>query len=345
MAEKRRPSGGISLIQVIASALAAVTATLALSYLGAAGTILGAALASAITVVGNFLYSRWLSRTHAAVKTIAKSAASGLNAVLPSLGGSSAADAESPTSPETPTEAGSPERKAAAAAPVPAETTDAAETAATAQIGPMGVNDVATSPNIDTAVLAAKGSEEAQNPTMTMSIADGAASADEVVGEDDNATSRGPAWWAWLVNRFGIRRVLVGLGILVFVLIMTVVTIGELLAGNSLSDSLRGLNSDGRTTIGLQGNPPAPEPTHKDQVITPTPTGEEPVPTGEPSTEPSGIPEPTPTEPTAKPETPTPPPRESTKPTPTEPPTPPPTHTPTVEPTPPPDPTDPPTRP
>ncbi|MDR3107526.1 MAG: hypothetical protein LBU05_04940, partial [Bifidobacteriaceae bacterium] len=75
MAESKKPGGGISVIQVLASALAAVTSTVALSYLGVGGTILGAALASVITVVGNFLYSRSLDRTHKVVKNLAQQAA------------------------------------------------------------------------------------------------------------------------------------------------------------------------------------------------------------------------------------------------------------------------------
>lgn len=54
-----RPSG----VQVAASALAAVTATALLSTLGVAGTLIGAALSSIITVFANYLYSSSLRRT------------------------------------------------------------------------------------------------------------------------------------------------------------------------------------------------------------------------------------------------------------------------------------------
>ncbi len=53
----------MSATQVVASALAAVTATLAASYLGVAGTLIGAAVASVVTVVGNTLYSHSIART------------------------------------------------------------------------------------------------------------------------------------------------------------------------------------------------------------------------------------------------------------------------------------------
>ncbi|MGC5165716.1 hypothetical protein [Luteimicrobium sp. DT211] len=55
-----RPSG----VQITASALAAVSSTLLLSYFGVAGTIIGAGLASVLTVLGNFVYQRSMLRAH-----------------------------------------------------------------------------------------------------------------------------------------------------------------------------------------------------------------------------------------------------------------------------------------
>ncbi|PFG38912.1 hypothetical protein ATJ97_1403 [Georgenia soli] len=60
-----RPSG----VQVTASALAAVTATALLSTLGVAGTLIGAALSSIVTVFANYLYSSSLRRTAERVAT------------------------------------------------------------------------------------------------------------------------------------------------------------------------------------------------------------------------------------------------------------------------------------
>lgn len=53
----------LSATQVIASALAATTATVAASYLGVAGTVIGAAIASIVTVVGNAVYGHSIRRT------------------------------------------------------------------------------------------------------------------------------------------------------------------------------------------------------------------------------------------------------------------------------------------
>ena len=56
---RTRPAArfSVSATQVIASALAAITATVAASYLGVAGTVIGAGVASVMTVVGNAVYS------------------------------------------------------------------------------------------------------------------------------------------------------------------------------------------------------------------------------------------------------------------------------------------------
>jgi hypothetical protein len=61
--EMRRPRLQLSVTQVIASGLAAVTATLTASYLGLSGTVVGAALASAITVCGSAIYAHSIART------------------------------------------------------------------------------------------------------------------------------------------------------------------------------------------------------------------------------------------------------------------------------------------
>ena len=59
----------LSATQLIASALAAVTATIAASYLGISGTVIGAAIASVITVSGNAVYSHSIRRTGERVRT------------------------------------------------------------------------------------------------------------------------------------------------------------------------------------------------------------------------------------------------------------------------------------
>ena len=53
----------LSVAQVVASAFAAVTATVGASFLGVAGTVIGAAVASVLTVVANAIYLTSLHRT------------------------------------------------------------------------------------------------------------------------------------------------------------------------------------------------------------------------------------------------------------------------------------------
>ena len=69
-----RPRIQLSASQVIASALAAITATVAASYLGVAGTVIGAAVASVLTVIGNAVYSHSIQRTGARVRSVVPAA-------------------------------------------------------------------------------------------------------------------------------------------------------------------------------------------------------------------------------------------------------------------------------
>lgn len=57
------PAERPSTLRIVASALAAMTTTFLLSTLGVAGTIVGAAIASVVTVLANFVYVSSLSRT------------------------------------------------------------------------------------------------------------------------------------------------------------------------------------------------------------------------------------------------------------------------------------------
>jgi hypothetical protein len=57
--------------QIVASVLAAVSATVAASYFGVAGTVVGAALGSVISVVGGALYKHSIDRTKDRIKAAA----------------------------------------------------------------------------------------------------------------------------------------------------------------------------------------------------------------------------------------------------------------------------------
>jgi hypothetical protein len=66
----RRRWFDLSATQLVATALAATTATFAASYLGVAGTVIGAALASVLTAIGNAVYAHSLRRTRERVREV-----------------------------------------------------------------------------------------------------------------------------------------------------------------------------------------------------------------------------------------------------------------------------------
>lgn len=68
--EKPAEAPQLSFTQVIASALAAVSTTVLLSYFGIAGTIIGAGVASVATVLGNYAYTRSIVRTREQLRPV-----------------------------------------------------------------------------------------------------------------------------------------------------------------------------------------------------------------------------------------------------------------------------------
>jgi hypothetical protein len=67
---EEKPKGGLSLTQVLGGALAAVTAAVAASFLGVAGTLIGAALGSVVSTIAATLYSNSLTRAAKASRTL-----------------------------------------------------------------------------------------------------------------------------------------------------------------------------------------------------------------------------------------------------------------------------------
>jgi hypothetical protein len=78
----------LSSTQVVGSALAAVSAAFFASWLGTAGTLIGAALGSVVATVGSATYTWWLRRTGAAVRRTAaqvRETGMGSTVVMPRL--------------------------------------------------------------------------------------------------------------------------------------------------------------------------------------------------------------------------------------------------------------------
>jgi hypothetical protein len=288
---EKKPHSGISVIQVVASALAAATATLALSYLGVAGTILGAALASAITVVGNYIYSRSLDRTHKAAKSLAQEV---VTRVLPSERGTEEVPAEN--------EAKTTDRTVPATAQIstvaePVEPATAAETSPkTAKI------DRHQGEATDPPVSQSSEPESTQTISSDTDLTDPAAT--ELIAPTEPPTKELPAvdpelppdikdqgWFSQMLARYGTTRSLIALGLAVFLLIMVAITAIELLLGHTLSDELTGNNTGRRVTF-------INRPVHQDQPKSPetesplphksnAPTNPTPPPAVTPTTTPS----------------------------------------------------------
>src|SRR3954447_22582024 len=67
---EEKPAGGLSLTQVYGGALAAVTAAVAASFLGVAGTLIGAGVGSVISTLAAALYSNSLNRAARVSRTL-----------------------------------------------------------------------------------------------------------------------------------------------------------------------------------------------------------------------------------------------------------------------------------
>ena len=79
------PRFELSATQLIATALAAITATVAASYLGVAGTVIGAAVVSVMSAIGNAVYAHSLRSTHARVRDAVPTRAAAVRRTNPTL--------------------------------------------------------------------------------------------------------------------------------------------------------------------------------------------------------------------------------------------------------------------
>ena len=240
---------GISVTQVVASALAAVSSTVLLSYLGVAGTIIGAGIASVLTIVGNNIYTRSILKTRRQMKAALQAGVvlpvgkNGRKVLLPTLAGSHGQGA------------GGSDGSAGG----PGEGTDAtgSDTVALPAVG-------GTGRGTDTAVLGpddlegthlddlrtAAGAQAVDGPDGATDLSeDGDASADEAAGDgtdDDAAGSGRPS-----------RRTLILSTVAVFVVLLVGVTLVEVIAGRPLSEILRGEEGSGTTISHVVSREPA----------------------------------------------------------------------------------------
>ncbi|MFB8230138.1 hypothetical protein [Cellulosimicrobium sp. NPDC055967] len=270
-AKEREAPARLSLTQVLASSLAAVSTTVLLSYFGTAGTIIGAGIASALTVVANYVYTRSIQKTREQLVPVVG------KVVQVTTGGS------------TPRER--------------ATTTTVTTAVASVPRGTVVVDGSA--PEADSATGTAADSATGAEAALALGgDATGGADGDPVAPE---GTEPEPPQNAWLrlVDRYGRGRVLTVSALALFVVVMGVVLVVELAIGKPISDAVRGVEGSG-TTISRErptGTDAPATPAPSDPAVDPStvPT-QDPAPSTTPTDEPSTTPTPDPTEsPTVEP--------------------------------------------
>ncbi|MFJ2519821.1 hypothetical protein ACIOWF_12705 [Cellulosimicrobium cellulans] len=283
-AKEREAPARLSLTQVVASSLAAVSTTVLLSYFGTAGTIIGAGIASALTVVANYVYTRSIQKTREQLVPVVG------KVVQVTTGGSTARD----------------------------RATTATVTTAVASVprGTVVVADPASDAGAATSV------EQGDDATATQETVNrGDVGAPPEQGTDPEPAQNA---WLRLVDRYGRGRVLTVSALALFVVVMGVVLVVELAIGKPISDAVRGVEGSGTTisrerstgtddpATPAPSNPAVDPSTVPTQEPAPAPsTTPTPAPTDEPSTTPTPEPTEEPTqEPSPDPTTPAPEPTE-----------------------------------
>ncbi|WP_443728712.1 hypothetical protein [Sanguibacter sp. A246] len=247
----------------MASVLTAVTSTVALSYLGVAGTLIGAAAAAILTAFANYAYTRSLVRTQVVVTQLAPRY----------LRTSSSAEE---TAVLEPSRVPPPTEVASTGLLEPVVTTDVIPLAAAPEVAVVTRETplvVPVGPQLDRATSAPGRTVAADAPTLA-----------------EGRALMAPA-------RRSARRAFGIVAVTTFLVIVLTLTVVELGLGRPLSKALRGVEGSGTTITRVRERvrpapttPPADEPTRA------------PVPTETPTESPTPVPSPTVTdEPTVPP--------------------------------------------
>jgi len=302
-----------SLVTIAASALTAVTSTVALSYLGVAGTIAGAVVAAILTAFANYAYTRSLVRTQVVVTQLAPrylrtSTSAEETAVLdatPSAAQASDAGGAGTVPPGT-----VPGRsvQGGAGASATAGTDDDAPTGLLEPTVTTDVIPLAAAPEVAIVThqmpVVARVVEESTGPSATAPLpapADASTDArtDARVGRDLMAPARHSP-----------RRTFALVAVTSFVVILLTLTVVELGLGRPLSKALLGVEGSGTTISRVREKARPTTPTQRptttptdEPTSTPTPSpSEEPTPSESPTGTPTDEPTSTPTDaPTGEP--------------------------------------------
>ena len=242
---------GLSVTQVVASALAAVSSTVLLSYLGVAGTIIGAGIASVLTIVGNNLYTRSILKTRRQMKAALQAGVvlpvgkNGRKVLLPTLAGSHGQGAGGSDGSDG-SDGGSAEdedatRSGTAVLPAVGGTGRVADTA---------VLDPADLDGTDLGDLRTAAGQAVDGPDGATDLSeDGDASEDGGAGDGTDDDAAGPSRPS--------RRTLILSTVAVFVVLLVGVTLVEVIAGRPLSEILRGEEGSGTTISHVVSREPA----------------------------------------------------------------------------------------
>lgn len=242
----------LSLTQVVASALAAVSATVLMSFFGVAGTIIGAGLASVITVIGNFLYTRSIEKTHEQLKPV-------VTKVVARTG---------PGTARSRTAAMRVTGTATTARGTVVSTTDAAD-------APVGGGDAPTVERRSVTETRVDGTTPGAPSDATVPLgetrplgpvgAGAGATASEAGDAPDGDEPEPRNAWLRFVEKHGTKKVLALSAAALFVVVMGVVLVVELVIGKPLSDAVRGQEGSGtsisRTSQDSDGSSTVPSPT------------------------------------------------------------------------------------
>lgn len=246
----------LSLTQVVASALAAVSATVLMSFFGVAGTIIGAGLASVVTVIGNFLYTRSIEKTHEQLKPVVTKVVARTG---PAAGRSRTAAMR--VSGTATTARGTVVSTSDAADVLDADDAPTVERRSVTETLADGTTPDATAPIGETRPLGPVGASDAE---LGAEAGDGLGDADghgAAPGDEDEPRNA----WLRFVEKHGTKKVLALSAAALFVVVMGVVLVVELVIGKPLSDAVRGQEGSG-TSISRTSHD------SDDSTTVPTPT-------------------------------------------------------------------------
>ncbi|MFI5953466.1 hypothetical protein [Cryptosporangium sp. NPDC051539] len=256
---------GISAPQVLAGAMAASTSAVAASYLGVAGTVVGAGLGSVIATVTTAVYQKSIQRSNKVLAKVVTTTVGGKTESLDGMlhaGRDSASVAPDPLLPDVAQVGrGLPDVHLAEAHP----SNDETHLLGTVGSGPDATAVMpAVTPAYGTASVPAAGSTPPGAPPPER--------------PDGRVYGGGVPWYSGL----SWKRIAAA-SAAVFVLVMGVITTIEVIEGRTVAEAVRGKPGDGTTVGRIVGNdnkaPTSPTPTESET------TSESPSPSGSPSDE------------------------------------------------------------